>query len=164
MSRLRFLKEQSAFAAEMTQKLVKKVDEADWMTPPKIIASNINWQVGHILIAKYFHSIMCVIGRQKPYKEQMPLKDYAAWYAMGSNPAAFADSKPSKEKLLADLAFMDEKVLQTIDSISEEDLDQEVLEENPMAKTKYEALNWSYMHQMWHNGQIAMIKRVLKRK
>ena len=163
MNRISMIKEQIESVSTMTKKLVMSVDENDWKVTPEVIASNINWQVGHILLAKYFHAITCVLGRQLAVKEQLPLKDYVEWYTMGSNPGAEMNSKPSKTKLMADLSFIDAMALDTLDKITEEDLLAPPEEKNPMAVTKYEALMWSFKHQMWHNGQIAMIKRVLKR-
>ena len=163
MDKISMIKEQIGSVGKMTEKLVMNVDEKNWNVTPEIIATNINWQVGHILLAKYFHAITCVIGRQVAVKEKLPLRDYVEWYTMGSNPGAEMSSKPSKTMLMEDLSFIDKLAFDTLDQISEEDLLTAPEEKNPMAVTKYEALMWSFKHQMWHNGQIAMIKRVLKK-
>jgi hypothetical protein len=33
--------------------------------------------------------------------------------------------------------------------------------EHPVAETKYEALSWSFKHEMWHSAEMEAIKRDL---
>jgi len=74
------------------------------------------------------------------------------------------DLNPEPELLLTQLETINNYANQTIDSLTEEDLDNELEPTrfpHPIAKTKYEALTWNFRHEMWHLGQIATLKRVL---
>lgn len=72
--------------------------------------------------------------------------------------------KPSKESLieLYDLSFQIIKEL--LEKLDESDLDKATEIPNPAAKTKYQALMCLFQQQSWHNGQTAILKRVLNKK
>ena len=52
-------------------------------------------------------------------------------------------------------------ILNNVQNIIQSELDKDTEVPNPAVKTKYEALLWLSQHQSWHNGQIAILKRVL---
>jgi uncharacterized damage-inducible protein DinB len=56
---------------------------------------------------------------------------------------------------------LNEEALNVVNMLQEDELEQSTLITNPVAKTKYESLSFAIKHQMWHNGQIAMIKRII---
>ncbi len=54
--------------------------------------------------------------------------------------------------------------LETIGELLENELEQSLEKlqpPHPIAKTKYEALDWNIKHTMWHCGQLAMINRII---
>jgi uncharacterized damage-inducible protein DinB len=63
------------------------------------------------------------------------------------------------------LLFSQQKVIDTIDTLTSDDLTQDVLQpvkqKHPVAETKLEAVSWNIKHTMWHCGQIASIKRLI---
>ena len=69
-----------------------------------------------------------------------------------------------KDQLLNLKKEVDEVTNYAIDSLVEMNLKDKTEIINPVAKTKYDALTFTFKHQMWHNGQIAMIKRIIGEK
>jgi uncharacterized damage-inducible protein DinB len=65
--------------------------------------------------------------------------------------------------LQSQLEVMQKKSIDIIKSLSDEDLDRE-LEltpiPHPIAKTKFDALDWNIKHTMWHCGQLGILKRI----
>jgi uncharacterized damage-inducible protein DinB len=62
------------------------------------------------------------------------------------------------------LSFVNEIARNVLQELKEEDLGKPLEPSrmpHPVAKTKYEALTWNFRHEMWHCGQIAMIRRGL---
>ena len=67
-------------------------------------------------------------------------------------------------KGLEHLKLMQLQSLGVIDSLSENDLRKPVEPTkvpHPIAKTKFDAIDWNIKHTMWHCGQIATIKRIV---
>ena len=68
------------------------------------------------------------------------------------------------DRLRSDLAFMQEGSLEIIHSLSEGDLHkalEPLKDPHPVAKTKFEAIDWNIKHTMWHCGQMASWKRMV---
>ena len=66
-----------------------------------------------------------------------------------------------KETLMSDLAIVDQVTLDVLAELEEDKLFEKTEQPNPVAKTKYDALMFCFKHQMWHYGQITMLKRIL---
>lgn len=147
-----------------TNKLIDSVAMEQWFDTPNTLASNINWQVGHLVISEYYHAIMVVTGFDAKVAEKIDLKVHNQLYGYESIPKEGIGNNNS-ETLKAQLLFMQNKVIQTISTLTLEDLEsdveQPVKQKHPVAKTKLEAVSWNIKHTMWHCGQIASIKRVL---
>lgn len=68
------------------------------------------------------------------------------------------------KQLMEHLKIMQEQSLTVIGSLSENDLQKTVEPTkvpHPVAKIKFEAIDWNIKHTMWHCGQIATIKRIV---
>ncbi|MGI9544502.1 MAG: DinB family protein [Cyclobacteriaceae bacterium] len=164
MSRIEFIEQQTQETRLMTKKLINDVPDDLWYQTPEIVHSNIAWQVGHLIIAQMYHSVSVVTGSSKQISDVIPLKLYIPKYGMGSDPADHKDIKPSAEELREQLDFVNEVAKNELRKLDERELDK-ALEPtrgtHPIAKTKYEALTWSFKHEMWHCGQISTLKRIL---
>ncbi len=162
MTRIEFIDEQMTVARNRTKNLIKSIPDSSWYTIPEVIESNIAWQIGHLIVSQNYNGIIVVAGLNKRIFEQVPLKEYAQLYGFGSK----ADTKgPSPEDLRKQLDFVDDLVREQLNQLDEDELDQPLVPSrfpHPFAKTKYEALTWNFGHEMWHAGQIAMIKRIVK--
>lgn len=81
---------------------------------------------------------------------------------MGKEPAR---KGPEPEVLVQHLDEMHATAMNILEKLSEEELDAPLEAvpnfKHPVASTKYEALAFSFKHEMWHVGQLSMLKRIL---
>lgn len=163
MDAITILTTQTQNAYDWFNKLVFSVPKEQWKDSPNVMETNIAWQVGHQIISHYYHIMMATTGHQKEILEQIPIKQYADWYTFNST-ASQTDNKETIESLEKNLLLMQQKSIEVIKELSPNLLEQELepLEPaHPVAKTKFEAIDWNIKHTLWHCGQIAMLKRVI---
>lgn len=164
MTRLEFIKEQSLWVDVWTMGLIEPIDEKQWGVVPQL-GTGVNWLVGHLIVSKYYHSIESILHPESKLISELhstfPLEEYKTNYYAKTNPSAPWKNRPNKEQLIQTLKFMGEVSFNIIERLDEEDLDRDTHNSNPVAKNRYEALTFSFKHQMWHNGQIAMVRRIL---
>lgn len=161
MNRIDFIKTETAFADRWVQRLIDSFDPSQWLETPPVLKTNVNWQLGHLLVSKYFHSIVSITPDRPDLSPYFSMRQYRSFYARGTQPETLTEA-PSPEKLLADFKVIQTEAISVLESLTDEMLDQPTEMENPVAKTKYEALTWSFKHHMWHGGQLSTLKRVLK--
>ncbi len=158
---LLLIKDQLQSADEWTAMLVDDLEKELWLESPAPLNTNINWLVGHILISKYFHAVVCTVGEQPELKKLFPLDDYISIYNRKSDPLKKVARKPAKDTLLDHLHSTDRYTLDVVDRLDEAALTHPTRVTNPVATTQLDALTYCFKHQMWHNGQISMLKRIL---
>jgi hypothetical protein len=146
-------------AYNWTMRLVKDVPAEDWHQTVEPLNTTLNWQVGHLVITLYYQALVCSGADRGSIKEQIPIKEYIAWYSIGSKPSA--NDRPTKNQLLQALEVVYNQVMKVLPTVSDDNLNEPVASAHPVAKTKGEALLWCSHHQSWHNGQIALTKRAL---
>lgn len=166
MNSIETLTIQTENAYEWVHKLITPIPYNKWNTTPDIIESNVSWQVGHLILSFYYHSIMTIVGHQPDVLEKIPLKKYSELYKYNSLPKnALENSNP--EILQKHLIFIQEKSINIIKSLSPNDLESKLEPTqvpHPVAKNKFEALDWNIKHTMWHCGQLGIIKRVVNER
>ncbi|MEE9430723.1 MAG: DinB family protein [Melioribacteraceae bacterium] len=163
--KLAFIKEQIEWVDSWTTNLISDLNEKDFGIVPTL-GTSINWQVGHLTISKYFHSIQSVLQKDdqinKQINKQIPLDNFLKYYFAGSNPTSKWINRPDAKQLLEFMEIVDKATFLTLEKLMESNLEEKTEIGNPVAKTKYDALTFTFKHQMWHNGQIAMIKRIIR--
>lgn len=162
MTNLELLSTQTKDAYSWTNKLLTSIPHEKWDLVPDIVESSISWQAGHLIMSFYFHSIMVVAGHQKDILQKIPLREYDGFFTDAAPRDAAAKIDP--EVLFDHLQLMQQKSLEVIDNLTEDDLAKELMLSptlHPIAKNKLEALDWNIKHTMWHCGQIGLIKRVV---
>jgi len=152
-----FIRDELILSRQWTDKILSNFPEALWKISPEKFKTNINWQVGHLIISTYFHSILSISGSDEKVKQSFNPREYSEFYGMGSNPLSEIDSKDEADVMLRNLKLVDERSLEILDALEDENLEEKTLIRNPMAKIKKDALIWTFKHQMWHNGQMALI-------
>ncbi|MDW7695710.1 DinB family protein [Flammeovirgaceae bacterium SG7u.111] len=156
--------EQSQQARNLTKLLVSDVPINLWTATPVGIDTNIMWQIGHMIISKNYHSISCIAGFQKEVLDIFPFQEYLTMFGNSSKPMELKGYDLSPSKMLRQLEEVRELAQSILLNLDEGQLDAPLASSgmaHPIAKTKKEALLWCSQHEMWHNGQIAMIKRAL---
>ncbi len=161
MSRIQLIKNEITIVKAQTNKLIKDIPDEQWVFTPEIMNTNLNWQIGHIFLANYLHGIASITGPSEIIRNSVNIKEYIQYYGLDSNPKEHLENKPTTKALLEVLNISYDLIFKGIDELTEEDLNQSTAIPNPAVKTKYEALMWLFKHQSWHNGQIAMLSRVL---
>ena len=163
MTRIQFIADQTQQTRALTLQLISDATEEQWYKTPNVINSNIAWQVGHLIISQYYHAI-AVITAEKTKARALPLKEYATLYTKDGALSKSREELPPPKTLSDHLNSVEEIAREVLMNLNDDDLDQPLEPTrfpHPIARTKYEALTWSFRHEMWHGGQISMIKRVL---
>ena len=120
-------------------------------------------QIGHQVVSIYYHTIMTTVGHISETIEKLNLRHYTKTYGYDTF-AKDVSVKTNPEQLMEHLKYMQDQSLEIIESLSAKDLQQAVEPTkvpHPVAKTKFEAIDWNVKHVMWHCGQIASIKRIV---
>ncbi len=163
MTEIEMLSKQTTDAYRWLNTLIDTIPENKWNEIPAVLESNISWQIGHQVISIYYHSILVIKGHQKDILEQVPIQKYAELYGLDSSPKN-AVEKMTTTTLKSHLKIIEEKSLEIINSLTPEELTKELIPgkvEHPVAKNKFEALDWNIKHIMWHCGQLASLKKIL---
>lgn len=165
MNSVELLTRQTADAYQWTNKLVTSIPHDHWEEMPQVIDSTISWQVGHLIMSFYYHSIMTIVGHRMDVVSKVPLQQYNELFTAAAPEKAIGKANPIT--LQQQLILVEEKSLEVIQSLSLADLDSPLEPTpvpHPIAKTKFEALDWNIKHTMWHCGQIGLLKRVIHRR
>lgn len=162
MNEIEMLQQQTENAYAWVHKLLDEIPREKWAEVPPVLETNVNWQIGHLLMSYYFTSIMVIVGHRREVGEAMPLRDYGGYFTTA--PAKDSVGKVESSVLLEHLRAVEKASLEVIQSQTVADLGSELHPTrvpHPFAKTKYEALDWNIKHVMWHCGQLSLLKRVL---
>ena len=166
MNRIEFIDGQNKTTRSFVKGFIDRVPEEKWFIKPAGLETTMAWQVGHLVISQYFHSIAVITGSRKSVSEVVSLRQYSENYAFSTVPSENPEGQPTIQELKQHLDFMGDEVHSVLMSLNDADLDSELHPTkfpHPIAKTKWDALTFSYRHEMWHGGQIAMLKRELKK-
>ena len=162
MNQIELLVKQTEGAYEWVNKLIYSIPEEQWDTIPEVIESSVTWQVGHLIVSYYYHTIMVIVGHQMDVLQQMPMKEYSQLFHNTSSHQCVGKTKP--EDLKKHLKLMEQKSISIIQSLSLDELEKPLVPTpmpHPIAKTKFEAIDWNIKHTMWHCGQLGILKRIV---
>ncbi len=162
MTEIEILIKQTKESYDWTNKLINSIPFEKWDTMPDIIETHISWQVGHLIMSHYFHSIMVIVGHQMDVLQKVPLKKYNEIFTDGLPKNAIG--KTNSADLLNQLTIVQEKSISILNTLTLTDLDNKLeptRTPHPIAKTKFEALDWNIKHTMYHCGQIGILKRII---
>ncbi|MEJ1240487.1 DinB family protein [Chryseolinea sp. T2] len=165
MTAIQILTTQTEGAYQWTFRMLDNVATDKWDIMPPTIDSTLSWQVGHLLVSHYFHSIWVIRGHQMDILQSIPLKVYGELYT--DAPPVGSIGKSTPEQLLNHLRIMQDKSLAIISQLTDADLESPLEPtplKHPVAKTKFEAIDWNIKHTMYHCGQIGIIRRVVDQR
>lgn len=165
MTSIELLTRQTEDAYGWTNKLFSSIPYDVWDVTPDVIKSNISWQCGHLILSLYYHSILVINGHHPDILKHIPLKEYNTLFTQ-ADPENSIGKFPA-ETLYNQLVSVQQYSMQTIRNLQETNLNA-ALETSaiahPIAKTKFEALDWNIKHTMWHCGQIGILKRIVNER
>ena len=163
MNTVQLLHKQTEDTYRWVHKLIDTVPDTEWFKTPDELNTNIAWQVGHLVISLYYHTVLVIKGHQSDIMQQIPLRNYSEHYTFAGTPKDIVTIF-TPEELKNHLTIIEKKSLQIINELSIDELSEGLVPgkmEHPVAQNKLEAINWNIQHTMWHCGQLAMLKRVL---
>ena len=84
MNEVEFLSRQTENVYQWTNKLIESVPFDKWDVTPEVLETSVTWQVGHLIMSTYFHTVMVIVGHQKDVFEKIPLRQYDDIFTNGS--------------------------------------------------------------------------------
>ena len=165
MSKIEFLKDQIIETRKFTNRLISELPGDKWYEKPENTDSNFAWQIGHLIVSQNFHTLTVISGRNAKVAESLPLDRYnKIFYGMGTSHRSVSSDIIPVNKLKEEFDLVFNIAIENLITLAEENL-YDKLEpipfKHPIAETKYEALSWSYKHEMWHCAEMEEIKRLL---
>jgi len=161
-TRIQFLQDQFKQSRNVLSRFLHQVPDEKWFDVAGQPQSNIAWQVGHLVIATYFHGIGLMDGKECQTLDRLSYDIYRKHcVGLGSKervlPQGLISPAQLRNELLLVQAACDEKLLALTNEML--DLPPEPSRLNhPIAATKYEVLSWMFKHDAWHCGEMELIK------
>jgi hypothetical protein len=162
MNEIQLLTQQTENVYQWTNKLVESIPFTKWDQTPDIVETNVAWQVGHLMMSHYFHTVMVIVGHQRDILEKIPLKQYDDIFTNGQ--PSDAKGRVDGAVMLDQLKFLQKRSLEIMQTLTVENLHTNLEPTSiphPIAKTKIESLDWNVKHTMYHCGQIGILKRII---
>ena len=153
-------RDQIVFARNYTLRLLETIDYSLWFRMPTEGVTHIAWQVGHLAMAEYRLILERIRGR-KPEDEQLISTEFLKKFGRDSVPDPNPKNYPPASEIRALADRVHERVLHELKAISADDLPQPPLTPHSLCKTKKDVLFWCSAHEMFHAGQIALLRRLL---
>lgn len=148
-----------------TDKLIGSIPYDKWDIMPNVIETTLTWQVGHLIVSHYFHSIWVIKGHQMDILQSLPLKEYGELFTKNSPKASIGMFSP--QDLLKHLKTVQQKSIAIVSGLSQTDFES-ILEPtpipHPIVKTKLEAIDWNIKHTMYHCGQVGIVRRIVDKQ
>ncbi len=158
MRSLTAIQDQLRTASFFTRMALKDLSEEQWEIAPPALGTHINWQFGHILIANYHFGVELVSG---PMNSLFDLELFKRCYDRGSDPGVSDSFRPRKPALLEAAQNLDAAIMRITDGLEEADLAAPVKTFLPVVQSKHAALLFCGSHQMYHNGQLGLLRKTL---
>ncbi len=160
---INLLKKQTIDSYNWVDRIISEFPEDKWFETPKIIETNLAWQIGHLTLSNYYYNVVLIGSPQEDISNEINVKKYSELYTNGTKLNEIK-SEFTREIILNNWKILKEKAIEFISKLNDEDLESEIFKlpkEHPFAKTKEDALSWNIKHTMWHCGQIATLKRIV---
>lgn len=165
MTDIELLTRQTKDVYKFTNRLIESTPFDTWNIMPDTIKSTLSWQVGHLIVSHYFHSIWVIKGHQTDILQTMPFKTYGELFTTASPKESTDRFKP--HDLLEHLQIVQQKSIAVLSSLSSKELENPLEPTpipHPIAKTKFEAIDWNLNHTMYHCGQIGILRRIVYKR
>ncbi|UUC44086.1 DinB family protein [Flavobacterium cerinum] len=165
MKETEILLRQTENVYKQTNTLLQSVPYEKWDIMPDIMETTVNWQVGHLIVSHYYHSVWVIIGMQTDLLQTLPLKKYGVYFTSGSPNDSIGRFNPNE--LFRDLVFIQQKSIEILSQLSDDILEfplEPTGFPHPIAKNKREAIEWNIQHTGYHCGQLGMLIRVINKR
>jgi uncharacterized damage-inducible protein DinB len=149
---------------EMARRRVKdftndlSVDE--WFWHPAEYTTHVAWQVGHLAVSEYNLCLRRVRGRTKDDETLIP-DSFIEHFKLGSQPLAGSVNYPPIAEIQRVFDAVHAQVLKELAALTDEELNVPVEQSHPIFKTKLGAVDYAAGHELVHNGQIGLLRRLM---
>lgn len=151
------LVERLMLARKWTELLLADIEEFRWFEMPCSPTGHVAWQVGHLAASQ----IVLVHHRcgDRPLAEALP-EAIRLMFGRGSTPVADPTRYPPISEIRSLFERTQQEVIGMVRRFSVTDLESPAgTEPHPMFTTKAGAISMAFMHETFHGGQIAMLRR-----
>lgn len=132
----------------------------EWFWSPAEFTTHIAWQVGHLAVSDYNLCLRRVRGRTAA--DEALLSDaFNECFKLGSQPVADAAKYPPVAEIVRVFDAVHEQALKELGAMSDEELNVPVEQPHPVFKTKLGSVDYASSHDMVHNGQIGLLRRLM---
>ncbi|HKQ48856.1 MAG TPA: DinB family protein [Phycisphaerae bacterium] len=158
MSTLDLLIERLQTARKWTCNLLADFEEARWFDPPAPGVGHVAWQVGHLAASQVV--LVHVRCFDRTYTDHLSAA-FRDQFGRGSTPVANPAAYPAISDIRAAFDRIHQEAVELISGMSPDELDSPTTgEPHPMFNTRAEAIGMAAMHESFHAGQIALIRRL----
>lgn len=153
-----FLRDRLTVARSWTMSLLEDIDESTWFDMPAPGTNHVAWQIGHLAASQV--ALIHVRCFGKDYDHCAPA-GFREKFGKGSTPLADPSAYPSIADIRAAFDRIQTEALDLIAALSESDLDSPTGgEQHPLFSTKQGAIATAALHETFHAGQIALLRRL----
>jgi DinB superfamily len=149
---------------EMARRRVKEftgdLTPAEWFWQPAEYTTHVAWQVGHLAVSEYNLCLRRVRGRTQADESLIP-GAFIEHFKLGSQPVAGAENYPPITEVKRVFDAVHAQALKELAALTDEDLDVPVEQPHPVFQTKLGAVDYASSHEMVHNGQIGLLRRLM---
>jgi len=158
MDPIPLLVERLTLARKWTNDLLADVEESRWFQPPAPGLGHVAWQVGHLAASQVILLQMRCFGKQ--FADCAPA-EYQKTFARGSTPVADPRAYPTIPVIREFFERTQNQSIEMIRVMPPSELDKPAgADPHPMFANKGGAIGMAVMHETFHAGQIALIRRL----
>ncbi len=158
MEMIEFLCDRLTVARSWTTSLLEDIDESTWFDMPAPGINHVAWQVGHLAASQV--ALIHVRCFAKDYDRCAPA-GFREKFGKGSSPLADPSAYPSVADIRAAFDRIQTEAIDLIAAMSESDLNSPAgAEPHPLFSTKQGAIATTALHETFHAGQIALLRRL----
>lgn len=142
-----------------TRALLDATSSDEWFLMPGGV-SHVCWQVGHLAMAEYRLCLERIRGRL-PEDEDLIDAHFLRRFGRGSIPAPNPANLPPPKEVREVFDRVHDRVLAELHELDEAELDRPPREAHRLCETKGQLLGWCSRHEMFHAGQLALLRRLI---
>ena len=146
-----------------TQSYLEDLTTDEWFWCPSELTTHIAWQVGHLAVSQYNLCMRRLRGRI-PEDEKLISDSFIEVFKLGSTPLADPAGNPPLEEIRSVFAAVQNHAIAELSALTDDELNVPVEQPHPVFKTKLEAVEYSWPHELVHIGQIALLRRLMGKR
>jgi uncharacterized damage-inducible protein DinB len=132
----------------------------EWFWHPAEFITHAAWQVGHLAVSDYNLCLRRVRGRTQE-DESLISDAFIEHFKLGSQPVAGAENYPPLAEIQRVFAAVHAQAIKELSAMTDEELNVPVEQPHPVFKTKLGSVEYASSHDMVHNGQIGLLRRLM---